>query len=75
MTNKIAPKLLPEFSLLVAGPGFSVNTELHLTREDLVLGLVSKICDIFKNETAVASLIYGADASNSRHSAPLGHLN
>lgn len=64
MIDKTAPKLLPEFCLLVAGPGFTVNTELQLTREDLVLGLISTVCNIFKNETARATLIYGADASN-----------
>ena len=59
-----APKLLPEFSLLVAGPGCSVDTDLSAKFENQLLSLVSAIIVSFKKETASAPLIYGADVSD-----------
>ena len=62
----LAPKVLPEFGLLIAGPGFEQNTlssSLRLIIEEHLLNLATTIVNSLKKETVSAELIYGEAAS------------
>ncbi len=65
MTYETAPKLVPTFSLLIAGTGVNLSdnpTSLHSAIEEQLTDLVATIVSRLKLEVAAANLIYGVDA-------------
>jgi hypothetical protein len=65
MTYKTAPKLVPTFSLLIAGTGVNRSdkpTSLNSAIEEQLTDLVATIVSRLKLEVAAADLIYGVDA-------------
>ncbi len=67
MTYETAPKLVPTFSLLIAGTAVNLSdnpTSLHLAIEDRLTDLVATIVSRLKLEVATAELIYGDNADS-----------
>ncbi len=65
MTYETAPKLVPTFSLLIAGTGITLGdnaTSLHMAIEHRLTDLVATIVSRLKLEVATAELIYGDNA-------------
>ena len=65
MPNISTPKLLPEFVILIAGPGFDVGTEDKIVNkiEQKLSNLVLEIHDYWTKTTQTSPLLYGEDAS------------
>ena len=65
MKRNTAPKISPDFGLLIAGTGFDQNeaSSFRLSIEEHLLNLVTTIASRLKAETASAELIYGEAAS------------
>ncbi len=65
MTKQTAPKFIPEFGLLVAGPGLSLNDIQRKVIKKRLLEVGQQVLQDIKAEVVVAPLIYGQGVVNN----------